>query len=502
MIEKETQKLIIQAVPVRIIIPVVLTVFLFVLTIFLVILPILKDQMMTRKREMIRELTKAAWSNLDAYHEKEVSGQITRERAQKLAIEHLRHLRYGPKMKDYFWINDMHPHIVMHPYRPDLEGKDISYFADSNGKRLFVEFVNTVRNHGSGFVDYQWQWKDDPDRIVPKISYVQGFLPWGWIVGTGIYIEDVRTEIAAVTRKLTLTCLYILAIIIGLSSYIIWLGLKVDRQRRKAEERSKYQQEQIFQAAKMASLGTLVSGVAHEINNPITSVMLNGPAMEKIWQSVSPILQKYSRENGDFKVGNMNFANLQKRVPLLLSDISESAKKVKAIVSDLKDFARQAPSEMKDSVDVNNVVKKAAGLVKNLIQKSTDCFSVEYGQNIPHFTGNAQRIEQVVVNLLVNACQALTEDHQPISVATGYERLTKSVQVIVTDSGAGIPPEILERIRDPFFTTKRDDGGTGLGLSISEKIIQDHGGSIHFESKPGQGTSVTITIPLNSSSTD
>jgi signal transduction histidine kinase len=498
---KKNKKLIFQAVPVRIIIPVVLTVFFFVLTIFLLILPILKDQMMARKREMIRELTKAAWSNLDAYHEKEVSGQITREKAQELAVEHLRHLRYGPNMKDYFWINDMYPHLVMHPYRTDLEGEDISYYADPNGKRLFVEFVNTIRNHGAGYVDYQWQWKDDPDKIVPKISYVKGFSPWNWIVGTGIYIEDVRAEIAAVTKKLTLTCLYILGIIVGLSSYIIWQGWHVDRQRREAEERSRYQQEQIFQAAKMASLGTLISGVAHEVNNPITSVMLNAPAMEKIWKSVSPVLEKYSCENENFQVGNMNLEKLYKRVPLLLSDISESARKVKAIVSDLKDFARQAPAEMKDSVDINNVVKKAVGLVKNLINKSTENFSVEYAQEIPCFIGNTQKVEQVVVNLLVNACQAITDSHQSISITTDYDRTTESVRIRVMDEGAGIPADILERIRDPFFTTKRDNGGTGLGLSISEKIIQDHGGHMQFESKPGKGTTVTITIPVNSPTT-
>jgi signal transduction histidine kinase len=133
------------AFPIQIIIPVVLTVLLFFLTIFLLILPILKDQMMTRKREMIRELTKAAWSTLDAYWERETSGQMVREIAQRQAMEHLRHLRYGPEMKDYFWINDMSPRIIMHPYRPDLEGNDISHYADPNGKLLFVEFVETVK---------------------------------------------------------------------------------------------------------------------------------------------------------------------------------------------------------------------------------------------------------------------------------------------------------------------------------------------------------------------
>jgi signal transduction histidine kinase len=484
------------AFPVQIIIPVVLTVLLFFLTIFFLILPILKDQMMARKREMVRELTKAAWSTLDAYWEKETSGQMPREIAQKQALEHLRHLRYGPEMKDYFWINDMSPRIIMHPYRPDLEGNDISHYADPNGKLLFVEFVETVKNQGEGYVDYKWQWKDDPAKIVPKISYVKGFSPWGWIVGTGIYIEDVRQESALITRKLTLMCFGVLGIIIGLSSYIIWQGLKSERRRLKAELQAKIQQEQIFQAAKMTSLGTLVSGVAHEINNPITSVMLNAPILQRVWKSIDPVIQKHCSENGDFKVGSMNYRQIQERIPLLLEDIADGAKRVKVIVDDLKNYARQAPPEMNDSVDVNEVVTKASGLLSNLIKKSTTKFLINRENDLPKFKGNSQRIEQVIVNLMVNACQALTKNSQPITVSTFYDMKSETVGIRVSDGGEGMSQETIERIIDPFFTTKREKGGTGLGLSICDKIIQDHGGFMTFESEIGKGTSVTVSLPV------
>jgi signal transduction histidine kinase len=488
------------AFPVQIIIPVVLTVLLFFLTIFFLILPILKDQMMNRKREMVRELTKAAWSTLDAYWEKETSGQMPREIAQRQALEHLRHLRYGPEMKDYFWINDMSPRIIMHPYRPDLEGHDISHYADPNGKLLFVEFVETVKNQGEGYVDYKWQWKDNPGKIVPKISYVKGFSPWGWIVGTGIYIEDVRQESALITRKLTLMCFGVLGIIVGLSSYIIWQGLKSERRRLKAELQAKIQQEQIFQAAKMTSLGTLVSGVAHEINNPITSVMLNAPILQRVWKSIDPLIQKHCSENGDFKVGSMNYRQIQERIPLLLEDIADGAKRVKVIVDDLKNYARQAPPEMNDSVDANEVVTKASGLLSNLIKKSTVNFSVNRENDLPKFKGNSQRIEQVIVNLMVNACQALTKSSQPISVSTFYDMNSKTVCIRVSDGGEGMSQETKERITDPFFTTKREKGGTGLGLSICDKIIQDHGGFMTFESEIGKGTSVTVSLPVQISS--
>ncbi len=266
----------------------------------------------------------------------------------------------------------------------------------------------------------------------------------------------------------------------------------------RAEEQAKIRQEQLFQASKMASLGTLVSGVAHEINNPITSVMLNAPILEKVWDSIIPILDRSCQSDGDFLVGNMKYSQLRERVPILLSDIAEGANRVKGIVSDLKDFARQSPSELSDMVDINRAVNKAITLVKNLIKKSTSDFSVEHTENLPVFKGNTQRIEQVVINLLVNACHALQNSKQPIKVITRKDDASAALLIEVIDQGIGMPPEVLRRIKDPFFTTKRDSGGTGLGLSISERIIQDHGGKMEFISTASQGTTVRVILPLSS----
>ncbi|WP_207681775.1 cache domain-containing protein [Desulfonema magnum] len=484
-----------KTIPVRIILPVVLTVLLFVMTIFLLILPLVEAKLTEGKREVIRELTEVAWSSLNVYAEKEKNGQLTLGEAQASAIEHLRSLRYGPELKDYFWINDMHPRIIMHPYRPDLEGKNISNFADPSGKRLFVEFVKTVSAYGAGYVNYQWQWKDDPSRIVPKISFVKGFEPWGWIVGTGIYVEDVRNEIATITRHLTLMCLGILVIIMALSSYIIWRSVMVKTEKKRAEEQARLRQEQLFHAAKMVSLGTLVSGVAHEINNPITSVMLNTPTLQKVWDSVLPILDEHCRTKGEFRVGNMDYTRIRERIPFLLSSIEDGVRRVKEIVTDLKDFARDKPAEMSDVIHVNDVTQKAIGLVSNLIKKSTDNFSTHYTADLPAFRGNAQRIEQVVINLLVNACQSLRDSQGAISVSTGYDAESECVFIHIRDEGTGIPQDVIQRITDPFFTTKRDSGGTGLGLAISERIMQDHCGTLEFISASGKGTTVRACFP-------
>ncbi|RLC26687.1 MAG: histidine kinase, partial [Deltaproteobacteria bacterium] len=259
-------------------------------------------------------------------------------------------------------------------------------------------------------------------------------------------------------------------------------------------------QAQLFQSGKLASIGQLAAGVAHEINNPITFVMLNAPIFEKVWNSVTPILEEYCRSNGDFRVSGMSYTQLEERVPLLLKDIKEGAMRVKRIVEDLKDFARQGPSDLTDMVDVNSTIKAAVGLVSNQIKKSTDYFEVEYGLDIPKFKGNTQRIEQVIINLLVNACQALPDKERSIQISTAYDKESSNVLVQVRDQGVGMSAEVLQRIKDPFFTTNRESGGTGLGLVISERIIEDHCGTMKLDSSPGKGTTVTVSLPANPSS--
>ncbi|WP_163336079.1 HD domain-containing phosphohydrolase [Desulfopila sp. IMCC35008] len=217
----------------RIALPALFTVILFVTAIFVIILPTLENSLLTRKKEMIRELTESAWSILDTHNDLYLKGTISLEQAKTEAIEHVKMLRYGPERKDYFWINDMHPNMIMHPYRTDLNGQDISNFMDPNGKRLFVEFVRVVEKSGEGYVDYMWQWKDDADRIVPKISFVKGYKPWGWIIGSGLYINDVKQEIAAIRGKLSTISTIILIIVVLSAAYIIYLTIRTDRLRKR-----------------------------------------------------------------------------------------------------------------------------------------------------------------------------------------------------------------------------------------------------------------------------
>ncbi|MCK5100127.1 MAG: cache domain-containing protein, partial [Desulfobacteraceae bacterium] len=212
------------------------TYILFILSVFLIFVPMLEKQMMDQKKDMIHELTESTLSLLSEFEQRVKLGELTPEDARNNAVERIRHLRYGPEGKDYFWIVDMQHKIIMHPYVPDLEGKDLTNFADSNGKFVFVEFVNTVRTKGEGYVEYLWQWQDDPKRVVSKISFVKGFPSWSWVIGTGIYVEDIRQGIKLITQGFIKIFMGVLLIVILLSFYITWQTVKIEKKKNLAEK--------------------------------------------------------------------------------------------------------------------------------------------------------------------------------------------------------------------------------------------------------------------------
>ncbi|MCG8634159.1 MAG: cache domain-containing protein [Desulfobacterales bacterium] len=496
MTDSGSQSISLQALPVRIIIPVALTISLFIMTIFLLIIPMLERYMMDGKREGILHLAESAWSTLALYHDQAEQGMMSHGQAREKAMAHLEHLRYGPERKDYFWINDMGPVMIMHPYRHDLVGKNIAGFEDPAGKKLFSEMVAVVEDSGAGFVDYLWQWQEDSERIVPKISYVKGFEPWGWVIGTGIYVEDVRAEISAVTRKLTLACFGIMGVVLLLSGYIIWAAAMQQRARLAAMAQSRLREKQLIQADKMASLGILVAGVAHEINNPATSLMLNAPNLKKAFEAFIPVLDKHFADQPDAKVCNMRYPELRQRIESMLAAIQDSSARIKGIISELKDFSRPSGDQgQAREMDINQVVEKSVDLTHTVLKKFTSHLSVSYGEDLPMVSGDFQKLQQVIINLLVNAGQALENADQTISVSTFINKDRSFVGIEVSDTGPGVSKEDLKILKDPFFTTRRDDGGTGLGLSISEKIVNDHKGIMEFESQLGKGLTARILLP-------
>lgn len=255
-------------------------------------------------------------------------------------------------------------------------------------------------------------------------------------------------------------------------------------------------QRQLVLTEKQASLGQLVAGIAHEINNPIQFIYGNMAILSEAFSDVLPLLDEHCAARPDLRIARLDYAYFRKQTPILLTDMANGAARIGAIVRDLKIFARRDEGGLDENVDLNDAVQSSLRLLHNVIRHIQ--VEEDLDPSLPKLRGNLTKLEQVVVNTVQNAAEALGRDRGGlIRIRTRAEPDGRRVRLSVQDNGAGIPPDVKDRIFDPFFTTKQRSGGTGLGLSITYGIIQQHKGEIVVESRVGAGTAFHFLLPVN-----
>ncbi|RJR16533.1 MAG: PAS domain S-box protein [Nitrospiraceae bacterium] len=262
------------------------------------------------------------------------------------------------------------------------------------------------------------------------------------------------------------------------------------------EEEAKLVQSRLIHTNKMTSLGTLVSGVAHEINNPNSFILNNTQVFAEIWEDAVKLLSEHYQSDKSIHLAGIPFSEVRKLAPKLLYGINDGSLRIKNIVDNLKNFSRPDKARMDGKVDINTIIMTSTSILENQIKKFTNNYQVKCEDNLPFVKGSAQQIEQVVINLIMNALQSLPDKEAGISVFTKYNKRANRVEIRVADEGCGIDRKIIDRVTEPFFTTKYDIGGTGLGLSITDSIIREHNGSLIFKSNEGKGTIITVRLPL------
>jgi signal transduction histidine kinase len=264
-------------------------------------------------------------------------------------------------------------------------------------------------------------------------------------------------------------------------------------------------ESQLVQSEKLASIGQLAAGVAHEINNPIGYVFSNFSTLEGYLDKLFEMLASY--ESAEPSVNAPEVAArlrdqrervelefLKEDIPLLLRESKQGITRVRQIVQDLKDFSRVDSSQDFELANLHHGIDSTLNVVANEIKYKADVIK-EYG-TLPDVECLPSQINQVVMNLLVNAAQSIGEQRGRITIRTGTD--ADWVWLQVADTGSGIAPDTLKRIFDPFFTTKPVGKGTGLGLSLSYGIVQKHNGRIDVDSVVGRGTTFRVTLPIRS----
>ena len=437
-------------------------------------------------------------------------------------------------------------------------------------KDIFSAFNTTCLNEGGGMVDYFWPKvrRGTAGKVgFRKMSYVLYYEPWHWVIGTGAYSDVIDEKVAekvaasqerhhhlvrtAVTYVGSVGLLLILFTSVGLwrifSGHVLALRKEIIHRQKaqklleqqeqelrelnnnleqKVEERTTElkaanvellslnetilrNQEQMVQSEKMASLGLLAAGVAHEINNPIGFVKSNIGTLREYFYLTRDLLGKYqaceamleaeqhsakmAKQLTDIKdfMEKEDFSFIMDDLEKLLAETDQGTDRIAEIVQGLKSFSR-VDCQDRQLVDLNECLESTRSMVWNELKYHCKV-EMELG-DIPEFLCNAGKMCQVFMNFFINAGQAIN-GQGTITVRSFFDG--KAIKIVFHDTGCGIDPKLFDKIFTPFFTTKEVGKGTGLGLSISSGIITDHNGSISVESTLGKGTSFTISLPLN-----
>jgi PAS domain S-box-containing protein len=278
--------------------------------------------------------------------------------------------------------------------------------------------------------------------------------------------------------------------------YVIHCSIRDITEKVRLEEEVRSTQAKLIHTNKMTSIGMLASSVAHEINNPNNCISVNAEMLADVWHDAVPYLEHVFGEQGDFMLRGLPFSKMRDITPRLLNGITEGSRRITAIVHNMRDYVREDRSGLQGEVDINRLIQNAASILWHHIHMQTDNFKLVLEENLPMALGNSQQIEQVVINLIANALQALPDKNSGVTITTAGDRHAGTVAIKVRDEGIGMNDDVLSRLKEPFFTTKLDDGGTGLGLYISDSILKEHRGTLNFASSLGKGTTATVSLPM------
>ena len=345
-----------------IVLPTFIAIVLATSAIYLVIIPAFEKSFVDGKKEMIRQLAKTALGVVEFYQSEESEGRLTKQDAQDRALAIIKDLRYGEEGRDYFWVNDTTPRLIMHPYSEELVGQDLSTFKDASGKMIFQEIKKTVEKNGSGFIDYSWNKKYSKEIIAPKLSYVQIFKPWEWVIGTGVFLDDVASKTEEISRRLSQMGLAAIGLLSLILLYVGRQSYHFERQRNIVQEELEKSKAKYKRLVEMATEPILMvyEGRCIYSNKPfqsltgLSSIEIERSEITKIFSTpetseVLPFIEDGKIVSGQFNTHLFTANGELTRVALIISKMDLDGRE--AAVLQIKDDSsiRQVEQELDES---------------------------------------------------------------------------------------------------------------------------------------------------------
>jgi signal transduction histidine kinase len=255
-------------------------------------------------------------------------------------------------------------------------------------------------------------------------------------------------------------------------------------------------ERRLIQSEKMASLGVLVSSIAHEINNPNNFVSFNIPILREYTMEIIPYLDKYAAEQPDFELCNMPYAEFRQDIFKLINNVENGSRRISTFISNLRQYSQGGPIKAFKWLDLAVLIDKVLAIIQTEINKTVKILKKSICVNFPKIYSDGLAIEQILTNLLMNAAQAVEGENSRVELnVVPSDDLLESLVIEVSDNGCGMDDDTQLEIFNPFFTTKSAGGGTGLGLYVCHNLVKGLGGRLEVESEVGKGSTFRLTLP-------
>ncbi|MCX8034328.1 MAG: ATP-binding protein [Thermodesulfovibrio sp.] len=264
----------------------------------------------------------------------------------------------------------------------------------------------------------------------------------------------------------------------------------------KHKEEKRRKNAQLILQDKLKSIDFVTSSISHEINNICNFMINNFRITFQAWNDVLNLIREYEEENGEFIVGGISSSEVDKVIPRLMISLIDGINRISDTIDNFKRYVREGLKSDFSLIFVNDVIRRVVAILNHHIVLYTENFNINLEESLPKIKGNLQKLEQVIINLLINALQSLPDRQRGVYISTGLEG--EKVYIEIKDEGMGIPKHIMPYIFEPFFSTKYSTGGSGLGLYLSKSIIEEFGGEIIVNSEENIGTTVKVYLPHES----